>query len=300
MSKKKIHIDTVGSTKKGSDEQYRNVQEQLHSDKDSAINSLWQRSILLVSLLVICYTGYGTLFMKMLDDDVSKKYSLKIPQNLVNNDEIPTYVDVLITDATDYKIWRIHAALSIISIVGCILSMLWILMAKGSKAWQEAHENAISDLEYFNIYKNLPYDGELGEWKIRMKSYSHGWWQGGYLWLDSENVNDCIFSTKAGCYSPSKINIMIGIVSFIVFIALFLCHTIMILLNTTNILVGGIILLACMAVLFIIYVIIHYSTKSSSLCTKVVKKDSKRDKRHIEFTDTIEKLITNGRKKQNN
>ncbi|MBQ3657415.1 MAG: hypothetical protein II956_11310 [Bacteroidales bacterium] len=290
----KVHI--VKSIEEEREEKYRKVQEQLHSDKDSAINSLWQRSILLVSLLVICYTGYGTLFMKFLDDSVTKKYSIQIQNNLVcHNDE---QINATFEDTTDYQIWRIHLALFFTSFVGSILSILWILMAKGSKAWQEAHEYAINDLEYLNLYRNLPYDGEHGKWKIKMDSYTHGWWQGGYLWLDANKVSNCFFNTKLGCYSPSKINIMIGIISFFIFIILCVFHTIAIcegiLSNLSYIPTSCRIILdvLCFVLLLcMLYVIFEIIINSTTLSSKIVKKGSKRDKQHIKFTNTLENVI---------
>ena len=299
MKKKKSYkVHIVKSIEEVRDEQYKKVQEQLHSDKDSEINNLWQRSILLVSLLVICYTGYGTLFMKFLDDSVTKKYSIKISNNLVyQNDE---QINATFEDTTDYQIWRIHLALLFISFVGCILSILWILMAKGSKAWQEAHEHAINDLEYLNLYRNLPYDGEHGKWKIKMDSYTHGWWQGGYLWLDANEVSNCVLNTKSGCYSPSKINIMIGIVSFFIFSILCFIHIINLCSIDFETNLNILLLIACLllfsTLLFIIIELFPPSMKSTTLSSKVVSKGSKRDKRHREFTRALENVILTSRK----
>lgn len=65
-------------------------------------------------------------------------------------------------------------------------------------------------------------------------------------------------------------------------------------------------LIACLVLfcaLLIAIIVSFHSMKSSSLSSKVVTKDSKRDKRCIEFTQALEKVILTSRKlkkKRNN
>ena len=102
-----------------------------------------------------------------------------------------------------------------ILLVGMLLSQLWIMMAKGSKAWYEVYEHAIYEIEHNPNYANevviskMPEDGVI-----------HGEVMG------NEKPNDSLLSTKAGAYSPSKINIVIGQLSFMIFLIAYLAQSI--------------------------------------------------------------------------
>lgn len=91
-----------------------------------------------------------------------------------------------------------------------IFSMLWIMMFKGSKLWYERYEYSINEIFweqklFGNITNEKPYHGKLKSPPQDKISYS-------------------LFSTKAGRYSVSKINIAIGIVSMFVFSLLNALH----------------------------------------------------------------------------
>ena len=95
-----------------------------------------------------------------------------------------------------------------------ILSLLWIAMAKGSKFVQEAHEKHIENLNFdklnevdikTNQYKRLFCD--LNTYELRL--------------ADELCDGLCL---KAFRYSPSKINIALGLFSFIVAIVLSFMH----------------------------------------------------------------------------
>lgn len=106
----------------------------------------------------------------------------------------------------------------IISALGIIFSMLWIMMAKGSKAWYEVYEDSIakiSDIDGFWDHQSIKniYGDSIKELIF------------GKLSLKKETKCDkCLFSTNGGPFSVSKINIMIGIVLLILYIGLFIFH----------------------------------------------------------------------------
>lgn len=86
------------------------------------IKNLWQRSILLVPLIVMAFTAMGILQLKIIDGiDKSK------------NEMIFLYAEVFVCGA------------------GVILSLFWVALAKASKFIQEAHEEHLKGyLNNFN------------------------------------------------------------------------------------------------------------------------------------------------------
>ena len=129
------------------------------------INNLWQRSIFLFGFLVLIYTAYGNLQISYL-----KENSFKIYDNTF-----------------------IHCLSFMICIIGAIFSILWILMAKGSKNIQNRYQTMI---EYIKLKSpDLPYLAQLGEFK-------------------EFNIKNLLSENR---YSPSKINIMIGWINLAIF-----------------------------------------------------------------------------------
>ncbi|STQ84714.1 Uncharacterised protein [Helicobacter fennelliae] len=91
-----------------------------------------------------------------------------------------------------------------------ILSMLWVAMAKGSKFVQETHEEHIKKFD-INIY--LPYNKDIKEEeKINLfcdlSKYEDS--------IKKENGCYLTCALKSARYSPSKINIALGYVSWFV------------------------------------------------------------------------------------
>jgi hypothetical protein len=82
-----------------------------------------------------------------------------------------------------------------ICFISIIFSILWIYMFKGSKAHYELYERAISKFEKDKFKKNEEF--VMGNLSVEAP------------------IDNNLFSTKAGGFSPSKINIMIGQLSLI-------------------------------------------------------------------------------------
>lgn len=137
------------------------------------ISNLWQRSIFLSAFLVLLFTAYG--FVASEFTKPSESYII------------------------------INEILCGISILGIIYSIIWIMMAKGSKAWYEVYENNIVTIEI---------EDELGI----PEQYRMG------ATCETFGINSNIFSTKAGNYSVSKLNILLGIILFITWLILFTIH----------------------------------------------------------------------------
>lgn len=189
---------------------YREVQENLYRCRDLEISNLWQRSIFVSSIVILCYTGYGVLFSKAFENaDVVVK---------IGSGERELF---RITNDYSSLLGDFHLYLGIICVIGVVFSVMYVLMAKASKAWQEAYENAILDLERNTLYHNLDYSGN----GILDEENKAGWWMGSYLNLERDKVDDhIIISTNAGYFSPSRINILLGVMSCWIFIAISTIH----------------------------------------------------------------------------
>ena len=96
----------------------RNIYESLWRGRDFELSHLWQRSIFLTAFIVLAYTGYGFVVMQICE---------KIFQD--NLDSLGfIYLNILGL---------------IIALAGVVLSVLWIMMGKGSKAWYERDRKSV-------------------------------------------------------------------------------------------------------------------------------------------------------------
>lgn len=157
--------------------------------RDFELSHLWQRSIFLTAFLVMCFTGYGSLLLKICEyvaDD--KKF---IPFCILN-----------------------AAGLSV-ALLGIILSALWIMMGKGSKAWYEKYEKAL-----YNIERNKDYSEEIVTKNMENAELVHG------NLPEPEPLDTKLFTTNAGKFSVSRINIAIGQISMIVWGLIYLIQSI--------------------------------------------------------------------------
>ena len=104
-------------------EKEKMILDNLYRCRDIEINSLWQKSMFLGTLLVLCFTGYGILLSSMIKE--SQKEVL----------------------------FNYNLLCFIVCFISIIFSRLWIYMFKGSKAHYELYERAISKFEKnkFNI-----------------------------------------------------------------------------------------------------------------------------------------------------
>ena len=95
-----------------------------------------------------------------------------------------------------------------IAILGYTLSLLYIMMGKGSKYWYECYEGLINNIE---------------DEKSKNKLYIHS--AGEYI--GENKVNNSLLKRKAGRYSVSKINIILGQISALVWFIILLMHIIL-------------------------------------------------------------------------
>lgn len=167
----------------------KEIREELYKLRKFEVQNLWQRSIFLAAFIAILITGYGHLVDKLLSEP--EKWLTHSHSQLLN----------------------IHMICCLLCFLGSIFSVIWVMMAKGSKAWYEIHERRIHEIEEeLNVTE-----------EYRMKP--------GAPW----ELDDSLYSHEAGCYSVSRINILLGQVLLIVWWFAFYVHFILaILAYATN------------------------------------------------------------------
>ena len=163
----------------------KQLRKDLYKIRKFEIQNLWQRSIFLGAFIVILISGYGYLLENLLSE----------------------YEKWLTSSETQLLI--IHVACCLLSFLGSIFSIIWIMMAKASKAWYEIYEKRIDKIE-----EELQVED-----KYRM--------QPGSPWT----LNDSLFSRAPGAYSVSKINILLGQILLVIWWLAFGIHSISDILN---------------------------------------------------------------------
>lgn len=159
----------------------KEIRKELYELRKFEIQNLWQRSIFLAAFIAILLTGYGHLIDKLLSE----------PDNWLTHSQSQSL--------------SIHIICCFLSLLGAIFSVIWVMMAKGSKAWYEIHERKIHEIEK-ELYIPETY---------RMKP--------GAPW----DLDDSLLSNEAGCYSVSRINILLGQVLLIFWKLAFYGHFIL-------------------------------------------------------------------------
>lgn len=165
--------------------------DRLYSCRDLEISNLWQRSVFLGAFLIVIYSGYGMAVFKGIE--IFSKYDFR-------------------------SFIQFNCLLLFVAFVGIIFSILWIFMSKGSKAWYEIYGDAIANYE--EMYHN---SGSIDDEKIEKFGMGKNYYRIG-------KRDDSILSTKGGAFSVSKVNILIGQLSFFICSIMSLCHILLIIL----------------------------------------------------------------------
>ena len=147
--------------------------------RDFELSHLWQRSIFITTFIILTYTGYGAIWLNFFKCNFTLGEFLFFISNIVS---------------------------IFIATLGYILSLLYIMMGKGSKYWYERYEEYILDIEK---------DSELCVMKDLCKRYF--------------KVDESLLSRDAGKYSVSKINILLGQISAGVWLLIFTVHIVILL-----------------------------------------------------------------------
>ena len=168
------------------------------------IQNLWQRSIFLGAFLILCYSGYGFFFCNAF-------FNSKGEFSLLCNTQVNTIPPCI----------QAHLIAILIALTGVILSVLWVYLAKASKAWVEVYEAAISSIDQTNNFMPNDFKNIGGFHMENLPSFGKN---------EFSSSNDCakfsnnLFSCKGGTYSPSKINICIGQISLSIWALVITLH----------------------------------------------------------------------------
>ena len=162
---------------------YKDIYERAWQCRDFELRNFWQRSAILGTFMVLTYAGYGALCLAL--------FNLEEP---------------LSTNR-----WLLFNGFAVgIALFGALFSALWILMAKGSKAWFEWHEAAINTLQ-----ETLP-SGAFEHQEVRDFAAFRVMKQPAFIryWHESGR-NTCYLSSNNGPFSVSRIIICLGQISLI-------------------------------------------------------------------------------------
>lgn len=208
-------------------ESIKRTLDRMYSCRDLEISNLWQRSVFLGTFLVLCYTGYGFLINSLLE--INKYYQ------------------------SEFLLY--HFVCVLLAMLSIVFSILWVQMAKGSKSWYEYYEKKIEHYQKYidqreeNLLENdSPSNVDGGLLNLLRAESEFGMGKGNFV-----VINDRIFSVKAGGYSPSKLNIVIGQVSLIVWLLVFISHISLFVANYFEIKFSNGILALCLFVLVIVF-----------------------------------------------
>lgn len=152
----------------------KEVRRDFYRLRDFEISNLWQRSIFLSALLVVSFSAYGALVSMLLKKEQA---------------------DVLV----------IHEVCCGVALLGVVSSIIWVMMAKASKAWYEVYEKLIGNIEQEKSLR-IPKEYRMGED------------------CSLSSIDSNLLTTKPGCYSVSRLNIFIGIVLMITWTVILLVH----------------------------------------------------------------------------
>ncbi|CZE46673.1 hypothetical protein [Campylobacter geochelonis] len=167
------------------------ILKRLWQSRDFEISHLWQRSVFLGAYLILTYTAYGSFQLKLFQTENNSFLYLC--------DNITNWISIAIC------------------FVGLVVSSLWIMMAKGSKNVYECYEKAVRKYENNHFKKFLPD-------YLTPDCQNKNPLDGTQVNLGEHKLTKCDTLLGGERYSLSKINIMVGIVSSVIFTLLIVVH----------------------------------------------------------------------------
>ncbi|MEE1289663.1 MAG: hypothetical protein UHW86_01385 [Spirochaetota bacterium] len=225
MSDKENKCPLYELLKKDSDSySLRDVYDELWRGRDFEISHLWQRSVFLAVFMLAIAGGYGTYMMEIMFSEESNSIdkicgTLKNEANQMKNAEISVEIKKTEDEKQSGNIEKYKKIAPIfLTYLGIIFSIMWIMMAKGSKYCFERYEFGIN-----KILENKKFEDEDKEFNSRIANddIPH---HGNLPEPKDDDVCDYILSPLAGRYSVSKINITIGIVALLFWCCLNILH----------------------------------------------------------------------------
>lgn len=166
---------------------YRDIYFRMWACRDFEISHVWQRAIFLTAFLIACFAGYGGLVLSVITPGKS----------------ILSFAHA-------------NGIAFAITIVGMVVSLLWVMMAKGSKMWYENYEKAIDAFRNSSKIKSDSFDPGVNDIAGMKLSDIEG--------FKYPEMSDWVWSTKGGNFSVSRINIFIGQFSCLIWGVLMFVH----------------------------------------------------------------------------
>ena len=179
--------------------------------RDFEIQNLWQRSIFLGTFLILCFTGYGFFFCKAFFTDDGNFIGLWSEAK-----------ECCCNSLTLSPNWQIHIIAVFIAMIGIIMSVLWICLAKASKAWVEVYEAAIASIDTEDNFMPTMCKKVGGFHMEKLTLYGHNEYSANNA--ESAQFSNSLCSCKGGLFSPSKINICIGQISLVIWLLIVIVH----------------------------------------------------------------------------
>lgn len=219
-----------------------------YSRMDGEISRLWQRSIFLATFLVLIFTGYGCALTKLL-----------------GGCDCCGIID-------GCGAFPLNFVCVVIALLGVLFSALWIVMGKGSKAWQEKYERS--------LFVFLKKKADVALEDLKKYGVLHGFLQA----IEEKKFSNSLLNAKAGAYSPSKINILIGQISFVFWLLVGIFHS-LILVNLCGIVVAGIVGVVFLFLAFYLTRRLSKRCKSGVIQDKQDNPDGKNDEESKQKTN---------------
>jgi bacitracin transport system permease protein len=254
--------------------------------RDFEISNLWQRSVFLGAFMLAIAAGYGTLVMKMSKDTSEYPVVYTVYNNTLNNVTVKPELgkssgseqqsDNTVQLRLPGHILE-NSAADGLCLLGMIFSILWVMMAKGSKFWYEAYEAGINyfrpdykrGTDCHNLLQNSIFNYySIKDAEIRKSVHNENTFPlHGYCYPDA-TVDHNIFTTNAGGFSVSRVNILIGMIGIIGWTVLFILHFSFVVARKKGLECPDLYIYFCaigfgLAILAVLYVIISFSAKSS-------------------------------------
>lgn len=181
----------------------KDIQDVLWAGRALELNSQWQRSVMVGTFLALSYAGYGALMVQ--------EGALKL---LAHSQGLH---------------WQAFG----VALLGIVFAYFWTCMAKGSKAWFEMYEAAIGlfgdrirDMEDEEIATAEKAGRRVSRTHVAATFAGFNHWDDDSFWerFKRQDRDVSCLTTCAGRFSPSKINIVIGIFSLGLWMTLAVGH----------------------------------------------------------------------------
>ena len=157
------------------EEAYR-VRDTFYEQYRHELDRLWHNSLFLWGFDSLLFTAYGAVIIAWAKNEIKSPF--------ISN-----------------------ALVSAIAFFGLLVTLVWILLSKGSRMWQEWNENRIQRLESDRRFFNLPREYAMGGTTHRLDS-----------------IDDSLLTTDSGRFSPGRISIILPQIIWCIWFVILVIH----------------------------------------------------------------------------